>query len=103
MCCKCKQWIEIKHGDSAKKTKESLLPSSVPVSVHNQAGAMSQWMQALEFGSRSESAWLPDLWLSSKSVTEAKTKALFHILDSIFLNCGQFFRILVPNVKPLGW
>jgi len=38
----------------------------------------------------------PDLWLLSKSFAEAKTKALFHILESIFVTCEQFLKFWCP-------
>lgn len=44
--------------------KKSLLTFSFPISVLHQAHATLQWMQALEFRSRSESACSPNQGLS---------------------------------------
>lgn len=69
---KCQTFKCVVNANSEKKLNveivprktESLLTFSVPVSVLSQAGAMSQWMQALEFESRYESACLPNQGLS---------------------------------------
>lgn len=55
--------IKKKKNQTNKKTtinKESLLTSSASLPVLDQAGVVSQWIQALEFGSRSKCAYFPN-------------------------------------------